>query len=278
MNKFILNADDFGKTQDFNRAVLVGYNDGFIRSASLMANCEGFDAAVNEILPECRNLSVGVHLNLIEGKALTRCKFITDKDGNFDKSYLYFMLNSGKKEVLEEIEREFRAQIEKIQSCTTPDHIDSHCHTHAISPIFKLVCRLATEYKIPYVRTQYEEFYIVPNVPYVFNPKFMINILKIILLNFYTVKNRKTLKNYNLKTNDYIIGVGYTGMMDKKTLEYGLKTVADEENKIVEALIHPCSYLRAKNDSHSTEFELATDKVLENTIFRMGFEISNHKV
>ena len=278
MNKFILNADDFGKTQDFNRAVLTGYNDGFIRSASLMANCPAFDAAVNEIIPECQHLSVGVHLNLIEGKSLTRCKYITDKDGNFDKSYLYFILNAGKKEVLEEIEREFRAQIEKIQAVTSVDHIDSHCHTHAIPPIFRLVCKLATEYKIPYVRTQYEEFYIVPELAYVFNIKFMINILKVILLNTYTSQNRKTLKNYNLKTNDFLIGVGYTGMMDSKTLEAGLRTVSDEDGKIVEALIHPCSYLRTQNDSHYTEFKLAQDKILENKIFKMGFEISNHKV
>ena len=111
-----------------------------------------------------------------------------------------------------------------------------------------------------------------------FNIKFMINILKVILLNTYTSQNRKTLKNYNLKTNDFLIGVGYTGMMDGKTLEAGLRTVSDEDGKIVEALIHPCSYLRTQNDSHYTEFKLAQDKILENKIFKMGFEISNHKV
>ena len=71
--KFILNADDFGMSQDYNRAVLVGYEDGFLRSASICANGPSFESAINEILPECQELSLGVHLNIIEGKSRTHC-------------------------------------------------------------------------------------------------------------------------------------------------------------------------------------------------------------
>ena len=48
MNKkqFILNADDFGMSHDFNRAVLDGYNYGFLTSASICANGTAFDSAV----------------------------------------------------------------------------------------------------------------------------------------------------------------------------------------------------------------------------------------
>ncbi len=278
MKKFILNADDFGKSQDNNRAVLNGCSSGFIKSASLMANGAAFESAVNEIIPECQHLSVGIHLNIIEGKSLTRCKFLTDRECVFDKNYIYLIKNSSNPEFLKEVEKEFRAQIEKILSVTKADHIDSHCHTHAITPIFKIVCKLAKEYGIPYVRTQYEEFYVVPQLKYILNYKFAINILKIILLNLYTFKNRKILKDFGLKTNNYLVGVGYTGMMDEKTLEYGLKTLSDEDNIIVEALIHPCSYLRSINDSHATEFKLTQNKILEDNIYRMGYEITNHKV
>ena len=51
--KFILNADDFGMSKAFNRAVLEGYHNGFLTSASLCANGKAFNAAVNEIIPEC---------------------------------------------------------------------------------------------------------------------------------------------------------------------------------------------------------------------------------
>lgn len=277
MKKFILNADDFGKTQDHNRAVLNGYSSGFVKSASLMANGAAFDSAVNEILPECQQLSNGIHLNITEGRSLTRCMLLTNQNGDFNLSFIKLMLKSSNPEYKKEIEKEFRAQIEKVLAVTKADHIDTHCHTHGIPAIFKIVCKLAKEYNIPYVRTQYEEFYIVPKFKYMFHYKFLINLLKIILLNCFSIINKKTIKEFGLKTNNYILGVGYTGLMDANTIQYGLKTISDEDDIIVEALIHPCSYLRNINNSHSKEFKLTQDKILEDNIYRMGFEISNHR-
>ena len=122
--RFILNADDFGFDQYHNQAVLEGYINGFLTSASLMTNMQGFESAVNDILPDCGNLSIGAHLNIIEGKSLTKCKKITDDCGNFDKGYLYFLINQNDKDMLEEIEQEFRAQIEKAKSCVKITHIE----------------------------------------------------------------------------------------------------------------------------------------------------------
>ena len=68
--KFILNADDFGMSKAFNKAVLDGYNSGFLTSTSLCANGKEFEPAVHEIIPECNNLGIGVHLNIIEGSTL----------------------------------------------------------------------------------------------------------------------------------------------------------------------------------------------------------------
>ena len=87
--KFILNADDFGMSGAFNKAVLEGYNFGILKSASLCANGEAFDEAVNDIIPKCENLSVGVHLNIIEGKSLTRPTMLTDEKGNFNNFFFY---------------------------------------------------------------------------------------------------------------------------------------------------------------------------------------------
>ena len=42
-----------------------GYVNGFLSSASLCANGDAFDNAVNDVLPDCPNLSVGVHLNIM---------------------------------------------------------------------------------------------------------------------------------------------------------------------------------------------------------------------
>ena len=273
--QFILNADDFGLTKYNNQAVLEGYVNGFLSSASLCANGEGFENAVHDILPDCPNLGIAVHLNIMEGKALTECNLLTDKNGYFNKSYYYLMFNQHNKELLKQIEEEFRAQIQKVVELVKVDHLDSHVHTHAIPTIFEITCKLAKEYNLEYVRTQNEEFYTIPKLKKHLNISYPINILKILLLKYYTRINNKTLSKYNLKTNDNILGVGYTGMMDSDAIEYGLKNI--DKEVVIEALIHPKKYDNAIKDSHTEEFEITQDLNLKETISRLGFDIKSYK-
>jgi len=272
--KFILNSDDFGLSKEINRAVLNGYNDGFLTSASICANGKAYKSAIDEILPECPNLGLGVHLNIVEGKSLTKVPLLTDKNGEFNNGFLKLLLKSKNEALLKDIEKEFRAQIESVINHAKIDHIDSHVHIHAIPEIFKITAKLAKEYNISFVRTQYEEMYFVPDFKKHFNLKYPPNILKIIILNIFSKKNKKVLKDYSLKTNDYIIGVGYTGLMDEKTIEYGLSAL--DGNYTVEAVIHP-SINPACTGQRYREFKLTQSKELKDKIKRLGFEITNYK-
>ena len=82
---------------------------------------------------------------------------------------------------------------------------------------------------------------------------------------------------YGLTTNYYLIGVGYTAMMDDQTLECGLAAI--KENVTVEALIHPCKFNDAKfkTNQHQIEFNITQNKDLKDKIQRLGFEITNYK-
>ena len=272
-SKLVINADDFGLSEYFNRAVYAGFHSGLLSAASLCANGEAFDSAVNDVIPNCEGLSVGVHLNVMEGKSLTNVPLLTQDDGTFQNGYISLILKSYNKEFMAQLEQEFRAQIEKIQAVVKVDHIDSHVHTHAIPNIFRLVAKLADEYNIPYIRTQFEKMYFVPSLKKHLNFKYPPNILKIILLNTFTIINRGVVKQYNLKTNDYLIGVGYTGMMDDKTLECGLKAI--NKTSLIETLIHPCKFDAPIDDSHWTEYMITQNSELKNKIQDMEIQISN---
>lgn len=267
--KFILNADDFGMSNDFNKAVVDGYHLGLLKSASICANGEAFDAAVHEILPECNNLSIGVHLNIIEGFSLSSHE-------KFTNSYLQLMYLANDSAFLEKTEKEFRAQIEKVMSYKKADHLDSHVHVHAIPKIFELVCKLAKEYEIAQVRTQFEKPYFVPDVFKHINLTYPPNVLKVLLLNAFTMKNKEIIKQYGLKTNDFIIGVGYTGMMDDKTVYHGLCAI--NEDATVEAIIHPCNFMNPKLNNHprQKEFLITQNMDLKDKIQRLGFDIGNY--
>ena len=272
--KFILNADDFAMSNAFNQAVLSGTNNGLLTSASICANGEAFDDAINNIIPQCPKLSVGIHLNIIEGKSLTKCPLLTDEKGFFNNGYIALILKSFNKDFMQQVEQEFRAQIEKIINAVEVDHIDSHVHTHAIPAIFKLTAKLAKEYNIPYIRTQYEKYYFVPKLKKYLNFKYPPNILKIILLNMFTFINKPIVESYGLKTNDYLIGVGFTGMMDETTVEYGLGAI--KKDCVAEALIHPCKYEKTIEDSHHYEYLLTQSQELKNKIAQMNYLMVNH--
>lgn len=272
--KYILNADDFGLSQNINKAIAEGYNNNILKSTSLCANGIAFDSAINEIMPECPNLCIGVHLNLIEGKALCSHEQIpdlTDKNNNFNNGYVQLLLKSRNTKFLKQIEIEFRAQIEKILQYFQPFHIDSHVHTHSIPNIFELTCKLAKEYNIPFVRTQFEHTYITPVLSKNLNVKFPINLIKLCLLDMFTLQNKNTVKKYGLKTNEYLTGVTYTGMMSSDTVEYGLETLKNKNDIIVETLIHPYP------ETHKEEYSIMSNENMKYKIENMGFEFTTYK-
>lgn len=277
--KFILNADDFGLSKALNRAVLEGYQACFLKSASIVANGEAFDEAVNAILPQCPDLGVGVHLNLLVGKSLcSDLTTLTNEDQDFNNSYLSLLIKSyNPKEVefFEQVEREFRRQIEKVMSKTAVSHIDSHLHIHSIPRIFDMVCRLAKEYGIKQVRTHFEKPYIIPDVNKHLTWKYFKNVLKTIGLGFLTVFNEATVHKYELKTNDYLLGILYSEMMEAIAVSYGVKAIK-YDNVVLEGIIHPCRYDDGTINSHFDEFLLTKNKKLKDKIGSLGFEITNY--
>lgn len=276
--KFILNADDFGMSSYYNRAVLEGYSYGILKSASLVANGSAFEEACSEIIPACPNLGIGVHLNVIEGKPLcSDLDTLVDSNNNFYNGYGTFILKSMyDKNFMKQLELEFRAQIEKILAVTTVSHIDSHVHVHAIPRIFELVCKLAKEYGIKQIRTQYEQPYIIPDVFKHLTIKYPINLIKVALLNTFTLINEGNVEKYNLNTNDNLIGVTYTSMMNSLAISYGLMAIK-YDNVVAEALIHPCRYEDGTIDNHFSEFMITKNEKLKDKIAKIGFEITNYK-
>ena len=281
-NKFVLNADDLGMSEANNRAVLEGYECGILKSASIVSNGEAFDDAAGRIIKACPDLCIGVHLNITDGKSLLPdLNTLTDENGIFYNSYLDLIVKSYNfkdKTFLTQVEQEFRAQIEKVKNTgITITHLDSHNHIHAIPPIFNILCKIAKEFGITQVRTQFEKPYIVPDVFIHLNKIYLKNIFKFFVLNMFTVINDSTLRKYNLKTNDYIIGILYNNIMTSLTVSYGLRTLINNKNITAEILIHPRRYENGTIDNCFTEYQLTKNKKLKNKIEEYGFEIGNYK-
>lgn len=261
--KLIINADDFGMSETVNSAIIEGLTSGILTSTTIMANMPAFESGIKK-LSELKNVGTGVHLNIIEYKTIQKNlkenSKLYDKNGCFNNGFIQMLLKSYDKSFMAEVEQEFRQQIEAVLKYIKPDHLDSHVHTHGIPKIFELVCKLAKEYDIPKVRTQYEYIYQAKNHSHFSKPAYYINFIKIFLLNTFTIINRNTAKKYGIKTNDCVIGVGYTSMMDSNTIKYGIDKLKNT-NKILEVICHPD--MNKNRKSNLTEYKAVLDESLK---------------
>lgn len=270
--KVIFTADDFGLSEGANLAILDGIKNGALTSACICANGDFFNHAMEKIVPQIPQIDLGVHLNIIEGKSLVAHRFLTNSSGEFFRGFISLLIKSYNKKFMKEVEAEFRAQIEAVLEGAKKvgvgvNFINSHVHTHAIPHIFELTAKLAREYKIPFIRTQGERFYFAATTP---KP---INLLKVVVLNYFTIINRAAVKKYNLKTNDFILGVSYTGEMNENTVLEGLKSLSHFENILVEILIHP--NVEDKNSLKYVEYLMCANSEFKDKM--VGFTLSGVK-
>ena len=134
---------------------------------------------------------------------------------------------------------------------------------------------MAKEYDIKFVQTHFEDLYFIPNMEKHLKINYPVNLFKVMLFQNFTRQNRQLVDYYALKTNDFMLGLNYYGMMNSDTIEQGLKVL--DEDCIVEVVIHPKKYNNSTKDWHTREFGLTQNLTLKDTITRLGFEISNYR-
>lgn len=148
MIQLIVNADDFGFSSGVNYGIIDTHLNGIVNSATMMMNMEGTEHAI-QLAKEHPSLQVGIHLVLTCGKPLLQdVSSLTNEEGFF---HSLSDLQSKKETILlEEVEREWTAQIEKFLSSGVPlTHLDSHHHVHTIGELLPVVQRLSKKYNLP---------------------------------------------------------------------------------------------------------------------------------
>jgi len=158
--KIIINADDFGLCDGVNRAVVQAHTQGILTSTTIMANMPAAPQAI-ELARQLPTLGVGVHLNLSEGKPVSKdpcVNCLLDTDGQFAYSPLILsILSVAKRKIRNAIATELAAQIQwVINNDLKPTHLDSHKHIHNFPAIFPIVCELAKNFRIAAIRWPFE--------------------------------------------------------------------------------------------------------------------------
>jgi len=136
----IVTADDVGLDRGMTEGAIRAHREGIVTACSVVANGREFADAVAR-LRDVPSLEVGVHLALVEERALTTGEAMP-------RDYVRFVLSRPRN-----IEPELRAQIEKVLATgLRVTHLNGHQHLHMLPRVRRVVERLAREYGIGYVR------------------------------------------------------------------------------------------------------------------------------
>ena len=161
--ELVVRIDDMGALHSVNEASIDVYKNGIAKSVEVLAVGAWFPEAA-KMLKENPGLDVGVHLAItsewenVKWRPLTQCPSLVDENGYFypmmgpnpaypGQSVMENMANFD----IEEIEKEFRAQIElALKNIPQVTHISGHMMSTAFNPqVMEVVQKLSEEYNLP---------------------------------------------------------------------------------------------------------------------------------
>jgi hopanoid biosynthesis associated protein HpnK len=160
MKRIIITSDDFGLSGGVNRAVELAWQSGLLTCASIMPGGGAFDEAI-EIARRNPGLQVGLHLTLAQGRSVLgpdQIPDLADAQGNFPdnpvRTGIRYYFDKG---LRIQLEREIRAQIEKVKGAGIPlSHIDGHLNIHLHPTVFSILSDLMPGYGITSMRLSQE--------------------------------------------------------------------------------------------------------------------------
>ena len=203
MKRLIVNADDFGFTQDVNEGIVEAHQRGILTSTTLMANGAAFDDAVR-LAGQNPALDLGCHLVLIGG----RSALPPHRPLPSSVPRLLAAIISGRIAIHDEL----AAQVRKILAAgILPSHLDTHKHTHLAPPVLDAVARIAQEFEIPWVRRPFQ-------IP------------------FLRSRFHRVLANHRCRTTDHFTGFRLTGRFGAPEL---VELIRDLPEGTTEFMCHP---------------------------------------
>ena len=153
----IVNADDYGLTEQVSAGILRAHRDGIVTSTSVLTLAPGFRTA-GPWLTDHPGLGVGVHLAAVgEDPPLLEARQVptlVGRRGRLAPSWRHLLprLAAGLVDPTD-LRREFAAQIEAVRAVgASVSHLDTHQHLHLWPSVASVVLDLARAEDIPAVR------------------------------------------------------------------------------------------------------------------------------
>jgi hopanoid biosynthesis associated protein HpnK len=282
VRRLIVNADDFGLTAGVNRAIVEGNRQGIVTSATLMANAQASEAAI-DLARAQPGLKTGCHVVLIDGVPLSaNLSSLTNGSVRFRSSLKEFAMAAVRRKIVaEEIEREVEAQVRKLLSSgITLTHVDSHKHTHMFPHVLRPLLRAARACGIRAVRNPFEPMRSWPGGMVLGTPGLWLRSAGVMAFGMFAAEFRRAIKEQGIVSTDGTVGIAVTGLLDQHKLLRILEALPEGTWELV---CHP-GYADADLQSAGTrltqsrEIELAalTSEATKEALARRKIELISY--
>ena len=220
MNKYLIHVDDYGRSPKISEDILSLINDKKIHQVSTMI---GFVKTEYHELLKKKKINIRLHLNLTDSK---NYPFNSNK-ANTSFFKLILLSKKNQKYIFNEIEDQVN-QYKKIYNLNSIK-LDGHEHVHFIPWIYNHLLS-NKKYNIIEMRYPVESFHFI-NLKYFFHYKFIRNLLAWILLNIFSIFNKK-------KTSLKFYGIIFSNFYSKEILNTQKKSKSKFYKEI---LLHTAS-------------------------------------
>lgn len=275
MPKVVINADDFGLSENINLGIIEAAKKGTLRSVSVVT-CGRFFSNHIKIVKDL-GLDVGVHLTITQESPLIKPEkipSIVNSSGRFyDMPEFMFRYFCGKID-LEHIYLEWMNQIQiMLKHGITPIHMDGHQHLHILPGIIQVTRKLKVEYHIEYMRFKpLEPISLLPYIP----RKLPLILTKVLC--------RTLMKLKSFEPEDFgFLGIGFSGgLLDLSTLKKIFNNLNPPD--FFELNLHPGlnrgegiePYLHWRYNWES-DLNLLCDGTLEKLLIDYGYSVSSFR-
>jgi predicted glycoside hydrolase/deacetylase ChbG (UPF0249 family) len=156
----VVNADEFGISEEVSRGILIAHREGIVTSTSVLGNCPDL-AGAKALLDGVPRLGVGLSLTLVGGAPVSDpagCPSLLGPDGRLHHRARVVAIAwaSGRLEPTE-VERELEAQVKRaLAAGLRPDHLNTPHNTGFIPPVGLALEAIARRHGIPGVRSAVE--------------------------------------------------------------------------------------------------------------------------
>lgn len=236
----VVNADDFGMSEEVNTAVIRAFQSGTLTSCSMMVSGEAFDQAVR-LAKETPRLGVGIHLVTVMGRSVlphSEIPSLVDRDGYFstDPTSAGLKYYFSKKARLH-LHKELTAQFERFVATRLPlSHIDSHLHMHVHPVVFDHAVELGESYGVRRMRLPSDDLWLALRFkPY----KPFSKVVQASIFGLLTKRMRKKLAARGFVFPSRVFGHLMSGKMNEEYVLSILDRLKADTNEIY---LHPAAH------------------------------------